>query len=693
MTEPRRRLPWWPLVAGLAVFAVFAANFLYFFVDDEGIAFVYARHLLAGKGLAYNSIEGHVEGYTNFLDVLMNAAILRTVEVLHRPRATVFFVGKGISLLAGLATIALSFAAMRRLRDISLPGLAAGVALLATAGPLAVWSCSSLEAVPFTALLTLLVYALISAASDESQARRFDRMALAAAVLACLERLDGPLLVGAIGGAWFVAADGARRAAMLRRIVLPAAVAAALYHGWRIWYFDDWLNMPVYAKVLYKFGRAPHLVVKAPAEAYWRQFADDYGWPALAIFLACTAAAAFRNAAVRPTFAAALALAGYAARVGDWMFGSRFLLPVLPLSALLLAQTVSVLWRLRPRIAWGAAAVVTLWCGYRAILFERKYEVVEGRPSWLLHPSGDSAAYFTPYEAVRREMARHVPRGSRVAYNQAGFVPFMLDLDNIDDLGICSRFYAQLPTRDVFFTEVGRYAPLTAKPIIEATEAYLLYQDVSYVIQRADLIRAAHGGRTPSELMGGYYTLLEAVGDSDVIYRRTDRDASEYKREPRLFTENLAHVARARAAVQDGAAVPYDDIPSRFPFLRGAEGRIGFSGQASFDVRFAETDLDVSEIAINQARATDAASVALELLSASGDVRAAARLDLERQSPRPLRLRLPEGTRGAALRVRIAGPGRRTSLFLDDLRVLGQTPELAAYIRRWLRFPPAQPVR
>jgi hypothetical protein len=35
----------------------------------------------------------------------------------------------------------------------------------------------------------------------------------------------------------------------------------------------------------------------------------------------------------------------------------------------------------------------------------------------------------------------------------------MLDLENIDELGICSRFYAQLPTRDVFFTEVGRYAP------------------------------------------------------------------------------------------------------------------------------------------------------------------------------------------------------------------------------------------
>jgi hypothetical protein len=53
MIQSQRRL------AALAalVFAAFAANFLYFFVDDEGIPFVYAQNLLAGHGVACNTTQ------------------------------------------------------------------------------------------------------------------------------------------------------------------------------------------------------------------------------------------------------------------------------------------------------------------------------------------------------------------------------------------------------------------------------------------------------------------------------------------------------------------------------------------------------------------------------------------------------------------------------------------------------------
>ncbi len=72
----------------------------------------------------------------------------------------------------------------------------------------------------------------------------------------------------------------------------------------------------------------------------------------------------------------------------------------------------------------------------------------------------------------------------------------MLDLDNVDDLGICSRFYAELPTTDVWFTEVGRYAPLTDRRSLRATDAYLLYRDVPFVMVRDDLIRNANDGQS-----------------------------------------------------------------------------------------------------------------------------------------------------------------------------------------------------
>ena len=84
-------------------------------------------------------------------------------------------------------------------------------------------------------------------------------------------------------------------------------------------------------------------------------------------------------------------------------------------------------------------------------------------------------------------------------------------MENIDDLGICSSFVAGLPTTDVYFTGVGRYSPLTDQPILRAAHAYLLYQDVQFVIARADLLWRANGDRWPDTLLDGYF--VRAGGD------------------------------------------------------------------------------------------------------------------------------------------------------------------------------------
>ena len=53
-------------IAAVALFTVYALNFLYYFVDDEAIPYVYAQNILHGKGLAYNGLEGRVKGYRTF---------------------------------------------------------------------------------------------------------------------------------------------------------------------------------------------------------------------------------------------------------------------------------------------------------------------------------------------------------------------------------------------------------------------------------------------------------------------------------------------------------------------------------------------------------------------------------------------------------------------------------------------------
>src|SRR6185503_7102821 len=122
--EPRGSVaPSWILVAALVVFAAYTANFLYFFVDDEGISFVYAQHLLRGHGMVYNTIEGPTEGYSNFLHVVLDTALLAGARALAWPKISVFFLGKGVSLLAGFGTILLTFLTIRRMREVDHPGL------------------------------------------------------------------------------------------------------------------------------------------------------------------------------------------------------------------------------------------------------------------------------------------------------------------------------------------------------------------------------------------------------------------------------------------------------------------------------------------------------------------------------------------------------------------------------------------
>src|SRR3954447_1014814 len=78
------------IVATLLLFVCHAANYLYFFVDDEGIPFIFAKHLLEGRGLAYNSFEGRVEGYSDLLHILLSAGWLSLAHFLGLSRLAPF---------------------------------------------------------------------------------------------------------------------------------------------------------------------------------------------------------------------------------------------------------------------------------------------------------------------------------------------------------------------------------------------------------------------------------------------------------------------------------------------------------------------------------------------------------------------------------------------------------------------------
>ena len=157
---------------------------------------------------------------------------------------------------------------MRRLGT-ARAGTAAGLATLALAGPLAVWSCSSLEAVPFALVVTILTGALIRGA---------DRTATTAAILLVLLRIDGFIYAGLLIGGLYSSPAELADIGWFGQIVAPVAAALVVDHTGRMLYFGDPLPAPLRAKILYKLMPHATLMVKLPERSYGAAFVDAYGW-------------------------------------------------------------------------------------------------------------------------------------------------------------------------------------------------------------------------------------------------------------------------------------------------------------------------------------------------------------------------------------------------------------------------------
>jgi hypothetical protein len=534
------------------------------------------------------------------------------------------------------------------------------------------------------AAVALLVTIVTLNLYDGSDAR--DRVTAIASCLLVLLRIDGFVFLFALVAPAWLFATRERRWQMTRQIVMPVAVTLAMYHTWRAWYFGHWLSSPLVAKVLFKLHPAPNLVVRA-AQPYLSDLVSRYGIVATTCAVVLMGLAAVRDSKALPLSIGVAFLATYAEVVGDWMPGFRFLLPALAGIAVLLAIGAStVRWR---AAAWVGAIVACLSFAGTAVRAATAFDRFDYRESWWQHPSMTAARYFGPYMPLYEALRPLAPSGTRISYNQAGFIPYMLDADNIDDLGICSRFVADLPTTDVVFTGVGRYSPLTNGPALRAANAYVLYRSPALIIAQMDNMRSANRGEIPRRILRSHYERVPASPDlRAAIYRKIVDPAPEFQSSPHVFLENLAHPSRIRYAF-DGAVIPSSEYASRLGFLSERWLEREFSGNLRYQVTFAATDEPVYELTIAGLWTRVPTTLTMTLQNSRGAmVRQDARL-LAADRSAQVRLVWPDGPRAAQLSIAFQTAGEaETRLSLHDLRVQGQSPPLEAYVRQ-LAFPPA----
>ena len=218
-----------------------------FLTDDAFISFRYASNLANGDGLVFNPGFERVEGYTNFLWVIILAGIQRVFGVAPESAANPLLICFTVALWALIAREALR---SRQADEAWWPAVVP-IALLALTRSVAVWSTSGLETRLFELLIVGAVFRLLSETRTLLSGGRPFPWSGALLSLATLTRPDGALIAGcALLAACASAGPVWRRAWSTWALQgLLFAVPVTAHALWRHAYYGDWLPNTWYAKV------------------------------------------------------------------------------------------------------------------------------------------------------------------------------------------------------------------------------------------------------------------------------------------------------------------------------------------------------------------------------------------------------------------------------------------------------------
>ncbi|HVT17737.1 MAG TPA: hypothetical protein VHQ90_16355 [Thermoanaerobaculia bacterium] len=330
---------WWVAALGGCLYLAHALLFGGWLIDDAGISFVYARNLAAGHGLVSQPGLPPVEGYSNFLWVLLLA--LPFWLGLFHPVAT----PKLLSLALVLGSFVLLARSLRLLSGSQRLGCAV-VLLLAVNSAFVIWTSSGLENPLYVFLLCALFRLVIAERlrADEPVPPALPAGAGLLVTALALTRPDAILCGVLYPLLALVPHRGERfrpRAALPRLLAYGGALAASYgaFLVFRLLYFGQLLPNTYRAKG----GLAPHGVFNtftlqlSGLVKVLRLLGAVAGQGSGLLFLGLVAGTVYALTARRLRFVhlATAAFAGvttvaYMLLPVDWMPGFRFATPVLP---------------------------------------------------------------------------------------------------------------------------------------------------------------------------------------------------------------------------------------------------------------------------------------------------------------------------------------------------------------------------
>ncbi len=409
-----------------------------FTTDDAYITLRYARHLAAGHGVVWNVGEvPPVEGYSNFLYVLMGAASLYV-------GADPVWVFKSLGAVTCLGSVLLLWWLARQWVG-PLLAVAPGYVLTLQHGQI-MWAVSGLETPTFQFLLLLAMVAFFRAlgfralaldAPEDVRALRRSGGSVAgpwllatgvALTLLAMTRPEGALVAVVFGVALLRTAGFARRPWLYAG--LSVLLPLTLYHLWRVVYFSAWL---------------PHSVVCKSANFDARHVLVREYWQVAWLFVLLALLRPWRAVDLRTALLWGVPLLYFVMLLGvDPMIGHWHRHVLAPLALLLvsavvgLTQVVKLMWA--PPQRW----IRDTLAGILVLLFAWQSLDGHGR-HWL----AADAQHYARRMAARADLGAFIaPRASgddALLIGDCGLVPYVVDAPVIDAFCLNSLAMSQPP--------------------------------------------------------------------------------------------------------------------------------------------------------------------------------------------------------------------------------------------------------
>jgi len=372
--------------------------------DDAFISFRYAENFAQGNGLVYNVGE-RVEGFTNLSWTVLFGLIMM---VGGEPVMA--------SVLLGWLSIAALVVVTWRFAGALLSPWAAVVAaaFVAFDTQMILEGVEGLETVTYAVLVTMGIWTGWRDGGGAKSAGWF--------AVATLTRPEAPMIWGATQLAlWARDGEFTDRVKNGLKSIWPLALTLVLLTVWRLSYYGEWLPNTFYAKT----GGA--------AVSRGLSYLMAHVLTHHVLWLGVVAAVFVVARRVRALTIIVAAVCAYIVWVGgDFKPTGRFVIPVLPVLAVLAAAFLEFVWA-RPAIRRGlipVAVVVFAWTRWG------QYALAE---TW----AQERHANLQARQLVGDWLAQNTPQDTVIAVHSAGVVPYYAGRKTIDMWGLTNKEVAR----------------------------------------------------------------------------------------------------------------------------------------------------------------------------------------------------------------------------------------------------------